>query len=85
MVDDEPSKRRGSLWMRQFVAGDGVSVGDFVMAYTLDWGNEAKLLDGCPQLLAYMKRMYAWPHVPLRIAKAFAAISSEENSARGDR
>ena len=43
------------------------------------------LLDDCLQLLAYMKRMYAWPHVPLRIAKAFAAISSEENSARGDR
>jgi len=25
-------------------------VADFVMA-TLDWGNEDKLLDGCPQLL----------------------------------
>ena len=33
---------------RQFVAGDSVTVADFVMAYTLDWGNEAKLLDGCP-------------------------------------
>ena len=55
------------------------------MAYTLDWDNEAKLLDGCPQPLAYMKRMYARPHAPLRIAEAFAAISSEENSARGDR
>jgi glutathione S-transferase len=75
---------RGSLWMRQFVVGDSVSVGDFVMAYTLDWGDEAKLLDGCPQLLAYMKRMYARPHAPLRIAEAFAAISSEDNFARGD-
>ena len=71
--------------MRQFVVGDSVIVGDFVMAYTLDWGNEVKLLDVCPQLLAYMKRMYARPHAPLRIAEAFAAISSEENSARGDR
>jgi glutathione S-transferase len=70
--------------MRQFVVGDSVSVGDFVMAYTLDWGDEAKLLDGCPQLLAYMKRMYARPHAPLRIAEAFAAISSEDNFARGD-
>jgi glutathione S-transferase len=69
---------------RQFVAGDSVSVADFVMAYTLDWGNEDKLLDGCPQLLAYMKRMYARPHAPPRIAEAFAAISSEQNSARGD-
>jgi glutathione S-transferase len=69
---------------RQFVAGDSVSVADFVTAYTLDWGNEDNLLDGCPQLLAYMKRMYARPHAPPRIAEAFAAISSEQNSARGD-
>jgi glutathione S-transferase len=69
---------------QQFVAGDSVSVADFVMAYTLDWGNEYKLLDSCPQLLAYMKRMYARPHAPPRIAEAFAAISSEQNSARGD-
>lgn len=69
---------------RQFVAGDSVSVADFVMAYTLDWGNEYKLLDGCPQLLAYMKRMYARPHAPPRIAQALAAISSEQNSVRGD-
>ena len=69
---------------RQFVAGDSVSVADFVMAYTLDWGNEFKLLDGCPHLLAYMKRMYARPHAPPRIAEAFAAISSEQSSARGD-
>lgn len=69
---------------RQFVAGDSVSVADFVMAYTLDWGNEYKLLDHCPQLLAYMKRMYARPHAPPRIAEAFAAISSEQNSTRDD-
>jgi glutathione S-transferase len=68
---------------RQFVACDSVSVADFVLAYTLDWANEAKLLDGCPQLLAYMKRMYARPHAPPRIAEAFAAISLEQNSARG--
>ena len=70
---------------RQFVAGDSVSVADFVMAYTLDWGNEAKLLDGCAQLLAYMERMYARPHAPPRIAEAFAAISSEQNSTPGDK
>ncbi|HZO53094.1 MAG TPA: glutathione S-transferase family protein [Bryobacteraceae bacterium] len=69
---------------QQFVAGDSVSVADFVMAYTLDWGNEYKLLDSCPQLLAYMKRMYARQHAPPRIAEAFAAISSEQNSAPGD-
>jgi len=54
------------------------------MAYTLDWGNEAKLLGDCPHLVAYMERMYARPHAPPRIAQAFAAISSEDNStARG--
>jgi glutathione S-transferase len=61
---------------RQFVAGDSVTVADFVTAYTLDWANEYKLLDGCPQLLAYVKRMYARPHAPPRIAAAFAAINS---------
>ena len=60
---------------RQFVAGDSVTVADFVTAYTLDWANEYKLLDGGPQLLAYVKRMYARPHAPPRIAEAFAAIN----------
>jgi glutathione S-transferase len=69
---------------RQFVSGVTVSVADFVMAYTLDWGNEYNLLDDCPQLLAYTKRMYARPHAPPRIAEAWAAISSEQNSTRGD-
>ena len=68
---------------RQFVAGDSVTVADFVLAYTLDWGNEDKLLGDCPQLLAYMQRMYARPSAPPRIAEAFAAISSEQNSAGG--
>jgi glutathione S-transferase len=54
--------------------GDSVTVGDFVVAYTLDWANEDQLLDGCPQLLAYMKRMYARPNAPPRIAEAFASI-----------
>jgi glutathione S-transferase len=69
---------------RQVVSGVTVSVADFVMAYTLDWGNEYSLLDDCPQLLAYTKRMYARPHAPPRIAEALAAISSEQNSAGGD-
>ena len=59
---------------REFVVGDSATVADFVLAYILDWGNEDKLLDGCPQLPAYMKRMYARPLAPPRIAEAFAAI-----------
>jgi glutathione S-transferase len=65
---------------RPFVAGDKVSVADFVMAYTLDWGNEVKLLEHCPQLVQYMQRMYARPHAPARIAQAFAAILAEQKS-----
>ena len=59
---------------RRFVVGDGVTVADFVTAYTLDWGNEVGLLDGSPRLVAYMKRMYDRPHAPPRIAEAFAGI-----------
>jgi len=33
---------------RQFVVGDRATVADFVMAYTLDWGGEARLLDEFP-------------------------------------
>jgi glutathione S-transferase len=61
---------------RQFVVGDDVTVADFVMAYTLDWGNEARLLDGFPQLLSYMKRMYARPRAAQRIADAFRSIKT---------
>jgi glutathione S-transferase len=59
---------------RRFVVGDTATVADFVLAYTLDWGNEAKLLDHCPKLLAYMEEMYARPHAAMRIAQAFKTI-----------
>jgi glutathione S-transferase len=54
---------------RTFVAGDSVTVADFVLAYTLDWANEVELLDRSPQLVAYMERMYARPRAPKRIAQ----------------
>ena len=59
---------------RQFLVGDQVSVGDFILAYTLDWGNEVELLDQCPSLLSYMKRMYDRPKAPMRIAAAMASV-----------
>ena len=61
---------------RTFVVGDDVTVADFVLAYTLDWANEVKLLDRCPQLVAYMERMYARPKAPKRIAQLRAALAS---------
>ena len=60
---------------REFVVGDGVTVGDFVLAYTLDWANLVGLLDGSPSLRAYMERMYARPRAPMRITDAFASIA----------
>ena len=59
---------------RQFLVGDTVTVGDFVLAYTLDWGNEERLLGECPALLSYMQRMYARPRAPMRIAQAAASV-----------
>lgn len=60
----------------QFIVGNTVTVADFVCAYTLDWANEVQLLEGCPQLLQYMERMYARPNAPLRIAAALASINA---------
>jgi glutathione S-transferase len=59
---------------RRFVVGDDITVADFVLAYTLDWANEVKLLDRCPQLAAYMERMYARPKAPKRIAQLRAVL-----------
>jgi glutathione S-transferase len=59
---------------RKFLVGDGVTAADFVMAYTLDWANEVKLLENLPRLQNYVERMYARPHAPMRIAKAFASL-----------
>ncbi len=59
---------------RKFVVGDTVTVGDFVLAHTLDWAKEANLLNGLPRLAAYTEQMYARPHAPLRIKAALAKI-----------
>jgi glutathione S-transferase len=61
---------------REFIVGDTLTVADLVSAYTLDWANEVQLLDNFPQLLDYMKRMYARPNAPPRIAEAFASINA---------
>ncbi|MEO6025827.1 MAG: glutathione S-transferase family protein [Candidatus Binatia bacterium] len=68
---------------REFVAGTRVSVADFVTAYTLDWGHEAGLLGGFPNLNAYLERMYARPKAVTRIAAAFAAIEGFTPAATG--
>ncbi len=60
---------------RQFLMGENVTAADFVCAYTLDWANEIRLLDNCPQLLQYIERMYARPNAPHRIAAALASTT----------
>ena len=59
---------------RQYLMGDRVMVGDFVLAHTLDWANEVKLLESSPRLVAYMERMYARPRAAPRITQAFAQV-----------
>jgi glutathione S-transferase len=61
---------------RQFIVGNTMTVADLVCTYTLDWANVVRLFDGCPQLLGYIKRMYARPNAPLRIAAALASINA---------
>lgn len=62
---------------RHFVVGDSISIADCVTAYLMDWANEMQLLDGLPQLRAYLDRMYARPKAPPRIAAARAALQAQ--------
>ncbi len=61
---------------RQFIVGDGMTIADCVTAYLIDWANEQRLIDDCPQLREYLGRMYARPKAPQRIAEAFASIQA---------
>jgi glutathione S-transferase len=61
---------------RNYVAGDGVTAADFVVAYTLDVAGEMQLLGECPVLRNYIERMYARPRAPRRIADIFRAMRS---------
>lgn len=62
------------LQQREFVVGERVSVADFVLAYTLDWGNEVGLLEEFPTSAAYMERMYARPRAAPRIRSALRSV-----------
>ena len=59
---------------RQFVVSDSFTVADCVMAWTIDWAGETKLLDGLPNTQAYLERIYARPKAPQRMAAAVAAM-----------
>jgi glutathione S-transferase len=59
---------------RAFIVGDAITAADCVTAYLMDWANEQRLLEGKPNLQAYLKRMYDRPAAPQRIAEAAASI-----------
>jgi glutathione S-transferase len=61
---------------RQFIVGDRVTAADCVTAYLMDWANEEHLIDGFPNLRAYLDRMYARSTAPKRIAEAFADVQA---------
>lgn len=61
---------------RKYVAGDHVTLCDFMLAYTLDWGHTAGLLGDFPRLQGYMESMYKRPKAPPRIAEVMASRNS---------
>jgi glutathione S-transferase len=59
---------------REFIVGNSITAADCVTVYLIDWANEMHLIDGHPQLSAYLERMYARPRAPQRIAEAVASL-----------
>lgn len=59
---------------REFVAGDSVTIADFVLAHTLDWAQFGGLLEELPRLEGYMLRMYDRPHGPMRMKDAWERV-----------
>jgi glutathione S-transferase len=59
---------------RTFIVGDAITAADCVTAYLMDWANEQRLLEGKPNLQAYLERMYGRPTAPQRIAEAAASL-----------
>lgn len=59
---------------RDYVAGNRLSVADFIAAYTLDWANEAKMLAEAPRLRSFVETMYSRPTAPMTIKEGFAVL-----------
>lgn len=59
---------------RSFIVGDAVTAADCVTAYVMDWANEQGLIEGKPNMQAYLERMYGRPTAAQRIAEALASI-----------
>lgn len=59
---------------RTFLVGGAPTVADFIAAYTLDWADEAEMLEGFPHLSAFVERMYQRTAAPPTIKEGFAAL-----------
>ncbi|MGA7539019.1 MAG: glutathione S-transferase family protein [Steroidobacteraceae bacterium] len=60
---------------RTYVVSDRVTAADFVLAYTLDWAGEVRLLGEYPALRNYVERMYDRPRAPQRIGEILRAMA----------
>jgi glutathione S-transferase len=61
---------------RTYICGDDFSAADCVTAYLLDWANENNMLEGLPNLQAYLARCYARDKAPMRIRQAREALAA---------
>lgn len=61
---------------RTFIVGDTMTAADCVTALVVDWASEEALLEGFPNLQAYLERMYARPTAPPRIAQEIAKLQA---------
>jgi glutathione S-transferase len=59
---------------RTYVVSDRVTAADFVLAYTLDWAGEVRLLGECPTLRNYVERMYDRPRAPQRLGEILRSL-----------
>jgi glutathione S-transferase len=62
------------LSQREYLVGNSATVADFILAYTLDWANEAGVLASFKHLRAYLERMYRRPRAPQRIVDALREV-----------
>ena len=55
----------GVLADMEYLVGDQFSMTDLLVGFTVNWGKGVGLLDGLPNLLAYLDRLKARPHCTL--------------------
>ncbi|REJ74469.1 MAG: glutathione S-transferase family protein [Acidobacteria bacterium] len=48
-----------------YLVGERFSVTDVIAGYTVSWGQEQGMLDACPALVAYLRRLMQREHCPL--------------------